>query len=285
MRCAKCRHSWFQDGPEALFERPQAYAPPPPPPPPPPPSWEHFAQAPAAAPVGAEPAPVSPGPAEPARPDPAPYQYEAAPAAAPAFVSGAGMAPDEGERFAASYPVPPPPVRHDYDHSAVRPPLPTAEEHAGQSSYAFEPMFRPRRNPARLWTLAAILFAIVTISGIGVVARFGLPDWVPMSRATFGDAPADLALDFPANRKARHRLPNGTEYYSISGTIRNTGMQRRAVPPLLVVMRDAHNRIVFSWEVNPPKPVLAPGESVPLQVAQADFPQSARYTEVGWKPH
>ena len=55
------------------------------------------------------------------------------------------------------------------------------------------------------------------------------------------------------------------------------------VPTLLIVLRDAGNHIVYSWEVTPPKSVLAPGEAMPVIEAVTDIPRSAKYAEIGWK--
>ena len=56
------------------------------------------------------------------------------------------------------------------------------------------------------------------------------------------------------------------------------------MPPILIVLRDARDRIVYSWEVRPPKRTLAPGESVTVNEAVTDVPRSARFAEIGWKP-
>ena len=152
------------------------------------------------------------------------------------------------------------------------------------SSFDHNPPFRPRRNPARLWTMAAVTFALASLGGIAAVAKFGLPDWASVASSTFAVAQPDLVLSFPPNRQDRRTLPNGTPYFGVSGTITNVGKQRRSVPSLLIVLRDAQNRIVYSWEVASPRHVLAPGESVPIIEARVDIPRSAKYAEIGWKP-
>jgi hypothetical protein len=152
------------------------------------------------------------------------------------------------------------------------------------SSFGFEPPFRPRRNRLRMWTIAAALFAAVALGTVAAVARYGLPDWVPLARATFAQAQPDLVLDFPPNRQDRRTLPNGTEFFGASGTVTNVGQTRRAVPTILIVLRDARERIVYSYEVAPPKRILAPGESITVNEAVTDVPKSAKIAEIGWKP-
>jgi len=233
VRCAKCRHSWFQAGPE-LPARPE----------------------PAAATAAAPPAP----------PPPAPREETAVAAQPPAEET---QPPISEEPRAA-------PVYSDDDQP---------EDFADTpSSFAHEPPFRPRRNPVRMYTIAAAVFAVVAFGGIGAVAVYGLPDWAPLSRQTFAEAQPDLVLEFPPNRQDRRTLPNGAEFFGASGKVTNVGRERRAVPPILIVLRDARNRIVYSWEVIPPKRQLAPGESVTINEAVTDVPASARVAEIGWKP-
>lgn len=161
----------------------------------------------------------------------------------------------------------------------------TAGEYGDEpSSFAYEPPFRPRRNRAKMWMIAAIVFALMAIAAIGAVAWYGLPNWVPLSRNTFAEARPDLVLDFPPGRQDRRTLPNGAEFFGASGTITNIGKVRRSVPMLLIVLRDARDRIVYSWEVVPAKRQLAPGESVTVNEAITDVPKSARVAEIGWKP-
>lgn len=233
VRCAKCRHSWFQAGPE-LPERENAS-------PVEPEAADHAAT------------PADPGP-QPGAPSPEP-EVEAPPvpvqAAAPRVYS------DEA----------------------------TAAEFAGAPSrFAHEPPFRPRRNPLKMYTIAAGVFAVVAFFAIGAVSMYGLPDWAPLSRQTFAEAQPDLTLEFPPNRQDRRTLPNGAEFFGASGKVTNVGKERRAVPPILIVLRDARNRIVYSWEVIPPKRQLAPGESVTINEAVTDVPNTARVAEIGWKP-
>jgi hypothetical protein len=152
------------------------------------------------------------------------------------------------------------------------------------SQFEHEPPFRPRRNWLRIWTYAGVVFALVAAGLIVALSYFGLPDWVPVSKPTFAMNEPDLQLDFPAGQQERRQLPNGTEFFGASGTVTNTGSTAHNVPPILIVLRDAHDRIVYSWEVYPPKRTLAPGESVSVNEAVTDVPRSAKVAEIGWKP-
>lgn len=225
LRCAKCRHSWFQEGPVLDLAEAQA---------------------------------------------------------APPLVE-----PPAGE----------PPEQATAEHSEEEHPGPVLEEPlaaAAESSalpiddtpshFEHEPPFRGRRNTLKLLTYTGVVFAAVAAGLILAVSYFGLPDWVPVSRPTFAMGQEDLKLDFPADQQERRQLPNGTEFFGASGTITNIGGTAHDVPPILIVLRDARDRIVYSWEVYPPKRTLAPGETMTINEAVTDIPRAARVAEIGWKP-
>jgi len=263
VRCAKCRHSWFQDPPELELSEasatPQAAVAPAEQPEPPARQPRARADEPAPAPrVSLEQDPatsatrtrfvVPPPPAESETPPPLPA--EAVPAAA--------------------YAAPPPGFEGPVED--------------GTSQFEAAPPFRRRRNTLKLWTWAGAVFAVLATGTIAAVSYWGLPDWVPVSRPTFDVGQPNLQLDFPADQQERRQLPNGTEYFGASGTITNVGSEAQSVPPILIVLRDARDRIVYSWEVQPPKRSLAPGESVTVNEAVTDVPRSAKVAEIGWKP-
>jgi predicted Zn finger-like uncharacterized protein len=242
VRCAKCRHSWFQE------PAPLAVA--------------------AAEPVGQAASPAEAVPVASGRP-PEPVAPTPPPAAPPTVESAAEQAEPE---------LPPPPPAFE------APAAGTAEPARDASQFEAAPPFRRRRNPLRLLTWAAGIFAGLAAALIAAVSYWGLPDWVPLDRPPFAMAPDRLQLDFPAEAQERRQLPNGTEYFGASGTITNTGAESQSVPPILIVLRDARDRIVYSWELQPPKRTLAPGESVTVNEAVTDVPRSAKFAEIGWKP-
>jgi predicted Zn finger-like uncharacterized protein len=247
VRCAKCKHSWFQDSTPLTAATPAAATAPARPLP---------AMAPEA-PVDdvAVPAPAIVNPAPPEVPEAG---------AEPAF---AAPLPSARERD-----VPAPPVYSEPEFDEDR------------SRFAHEPFLAPRRNPATMWMFAAVLFAIVALGAIAATAWYGLPAWMPFARQTFAEEQPGLVMDFPGKRQDRRKLPNGTEYFGASGTITNVGRSARSVPTILIVLRDPKDRIVYSWEVAPPKRVLAPGETMTINEAVTDIPKSAKLAEFGWKP-
>ena len=262
VRCAKCRQSWFQQGPE-LPVRPESAQPEP---------EVAAVQTPDASP------PPQPPVAEQALPPVA--EQAVSPASPPRAAAEAEPAPSIstlGHDPVGSVPEPP----------AVPRPITRGGDNAyaeAGSQFAHEPPFRPRRNTTRLWTLAAIGFALVVAALIGLALWFGLPKWLPSAHATFGAGRPDLVLSFPSERQDRRTLPNGTEYFGASGTVTNVGKDLREVPPILIVLRDAKDKVVYTWDVTPPRDSLKPGESVTINEAVTDVPKSAKVAEIGWKP-
>ena len=261
VRCAKCRHSWYQEGSPV---EPPAAAPPPP-------------EARAPEPVAPEPPAAAEEPSF-AEPESTPQTETAeAPHEAPEAADPAPDEPSDEPPLPSPGETPAPAAVYEDDGPSVH--------HSDErSSFDFEPPFRPRRNLAKLWMIAAVLFAIAALGAAGVVYKYGLPDWVPVAKPTFAQAEPDLVLDFPPKRQDRRTLPNGTEFFGASGTVTNVGQTKRKVPTILIVLRDARDRIVYSWEVVPPKRQLAPGESVTINEAVTDVPKSATAAEIGWKP-
>ena len=276
VRCAKCRHSWFQDGPE-LPPRPSAPVPAPPPSAP--------VSAPTPEPVSEQTTQFTPQPPS-AEPEPVAEQTTQFTPQPPG--DGPQDIPLSEQRTVFA---PQPPSHSEplptFAETARAPVAPSADERsfeASPSSFAHEPPFRPRRNPARLWTAAAIGFALLVAALIGAVSIWGMPAWVPIARPTFAEAQPDLVLEFPPERQDRRTLPNGAAYFGASGTVTNVGREKHSVPPILIVLRDGRERIVYTWEVRSPKSELAPGESVTINEAVTDVPRSAKVAEIGWKP-
>lgn len=280
VRCAKCRHSWFQEGPRLD-----------PPAPPPAPV--------AAAPPAPEPAPATPPPEPVAEPAPQPVAAPEPQAEAPAVPEPEPAAEPEPEPAAAT-PAPawdeaaaapaPPPL--SFSDETLPPPPPAAAplsasgyvEEEEVSRFAHEPLFRPRRNPAKMWTIAAVLFALVAFGSIGATAWYGLPDWMPFAQQQFAEDQPGLKLNFPEKQQGPRPLADGSYFFETNGTVTNVSQESRSVPAILVVLYNARGSQVFVQEVRSPKRVLAPGESVAVNEALVNVPKGAVKAKIGWKP-
>ena len=153
------------------------------------------------------------------------------------------------------------------------------------SSFEYRPPFTRRRNSLKMWTIAAVVFAALATGTVVAVNYYGLPDWVPVQRPTFGIGQSDLELDFPASEQRKEVLESGEEIFQVRGTINNVGQESIDVPSLLVVFRDAREKNVYSWVIVPSKRELAPGESLNVTEAITDIPLAAQAAEIGWSPN
>ena len=236
VRCASCKHSWFQEG-AALAPREELAA----------------VGAPdvAAAPVAPPPAPPAPAPV--AAPEPV-----AAPMADP--VATAPVA--ERERAAAAAPVADNRVDDVYGRAAREP----------EESYA--PPARPRRNMLKLWTYAAVAFFLVVGAAGASLWYFGTPSWAVNLGLVAEEGDPDLLfyLSKPAERR---KLPTGEEYFAFGARIVNSGKQVLPVPPVLVQLRDRQNRLVFSWTTKADRTSLKPGEEASINESRIDIPKNA----------
>ena len=265
VRCAKCKHSWFQDGPE--LEMPDT----------------SVAAAPEAAPRPVRDGPAAPRPAAAAVPVP-----DVSPAPEPSFGTFAKDTDeiDDGER-APDFDEVDPPYRDlpaDRDEDDVGPDAVDPHEDENGSRFDYAPPFRPRRNWVRLWTWAAAIFAVLAIGAVAAVSYLGVPDWVPVQRPLFALAEPDLKLEFPVEEQERRTLANGTEFFGARIIVTNEARESRDVPPILIVLRDARERIVYSWEVVPPQSSLTPGETMTINEAITDVPKAAVFADIGWAP-
>ena len=286
VRCAKCKHSWFQDGPELAEPIAAAYA---------------------AAPRGDE-AAASPraAPPAPVRPQPAPVEQDRAPPP-PSRTEAPAPAEGRGDDSEAEPSVPPAWTEdaearddaQDQTHDEAELPAPAFEAMPASAEWplpptapAFEdevsqfehgPPFRPRRNWLRWLTWGAGAFAALALAAVAAMSMLGTPHWLPIEQPLFGADPG-LTVEFPASEQERRTLPNGAEFFGARVVVRNEARETKRVPPLLIVLRDARERVVYSWELAPPQRTLAPGEAMTINEAMTDVPKSAVYADIGWAP-
>ncbi len=299
VRCAKCKHSWFQDPPEIVPPAPAA-----PPPASAPPA------APPAAPTSDRQLGVAAAPAPPPAPAPVAEPRSDRPSIShwrtPDGVAGDTAPPEDaslavralrrgfnaqGEPTAAeptpAAPPPPPPTETYAD-----PPFVDDDDYAdegeddgeGGSQFDYRAPFTRRRNTLKMWTLAAVIFALLATGTALAVNTYGLPEWLPLERPTFGVGQPGLELDFPKADQRREPLESGEVIFRVRGTITNTASESLDVPNLLVVFSDARERNIGDWVVVPSKRRLAPGETVTVTEAIANIPPGAAGAALGWAP-
>lgn len=323
VRCAKCKHSWFQDPPEPGAASPAAPAATAPATAQPAPAQPTPAPAAAAPPVQAPPPPQSePEPAPSVgRPAPAPEPQGEGPSVShwrtPETEAERGYTSDDatlaaqalrrgfnaqGEPVAPPPPPAPPPAARSEPASPAfaEPAAPAGEDYAdppfaddvaydddaddGGSQFDYRAPFTRRRNPARMWTLAALLFAALAGAAAVAINQYGPPEWLPIERPTFGIGRPGLELDFPKTNLRKESLENGEVIFRVRGTITNTSSESLDVPNLLVVFSDRKERNIGDWVVVPSKRRLAPGETITVTQAMSNIPPLAATADLGWAP-
>ncbi len=241
VRCASCKHSWFQEGAE-LAARPETA-----------PAVEAI---PVAEPVFASPTPaVDQGVVSAQAPD-------------------VGITPTQPSDVAAD--ATPAAFVQAEEAPASVPPLVEAPAYANfEAEEVVRPRRRPRRNPARYWTIGAILFALLAAAAGGALWHFGAPDWA-INLGLAANRQQPQLLFYLPKEPERRKLPTGDEYFAFSGRIVNSADQELTVPPIVVELRDAQGRLVFSWITKADKARLKPNEEARVSESRLDIPKNAR---------
>ncbi len=237
VRCAACRHSWHMTPPPPVI------------------------------------------PVETELPFQSPSDSSAQNSRAQVGAADAGMMAESAPPFQAP-PVPPPPFpdaslpqspRHDY----VYPPTKRVGEDEDIDAFAHQAPFRPRKNPSKKWTLAAIAAALVMLMGVGAIQFFGTPS--VMARLGLPVGPVDVPLLLAVPRKPERRtLESGNELFAITGQIINPTSKQQRIPDIFAELRDAQGRKVYSWTIPPPKRTIGPKETIEFNSAEVDVPKGSR---------
>ena len=271
VRCANCKHSWFQAAAvpavapaPAVVEPVDTHSAPP------------TASAEATPPVQEVP------PATPVEePAPAPVPQSApATSVAPSALDAergndAGAQEPAFPTFAETRAVQPDPATAYAEPSVPRGGL--LDDAPAQSHFAHEPPFKARRKPVKMWMIAAVALAIVVAAIGGAISYFGMPV-IGLSSAA---AEPDLTIVLNDNLELNER-EDGTPYFIASGSIVNPTAVEQNVPEMLVTLKDASGRSVYSWKMKAKTRNLGPGEKVDFSEARLDVPLAAKEISVGW---
>lgn len=189
--------------------------------------------------------------AEPAIRDPAtPESWSPSPAPSPSPVPA---------------PAVPPPVE---PAAGVEPQQPDA-----YPAFAHEPPFKPRRNRARLLTIAAVVLFVLLSAAAAAVAWFGVPT---IGGLALGSEETPLIIE-ETRKPERRMMESGNELLAVSGRIVNRTDEVQRVPPQIrAELHDAQGRVVYNWSIASPVEQLQPGQSATFNSAQVDVPRGAR---------
>jgi len=236
VRCAQCKHSWFQE-----------------------PAMPSAAAPEAAAPIQSAP-----------RPSPPPSP----PAASPLEDERFDAEPSDYQRSPFEMP-PAPPVaavpRPEPEMEAAPPPATSAEEEDYQA-FAHEPPFRPRRNRAKILTWIAIAIFLIVVAAAAAVSYFGVP---AIGQTAFGNSGTPLVIEV-TRKPQRQPMESGNELFAVSGRIVNPTDQMQRVPQIKAELRDIQGRVVYDWAISAPVDKLSGHQSATFNSAEVDVPKSAR---------
>lgn len=196
----------------------------------------------------------------------------------PARVKASAVAADTP--VAAPEPVavePPPPSQpgpeaHPFSASARAAAEWEDEQPIDYGSLDPEPDGPPRRNPARTWTILAIVAAVIMLGAAAYIYWF-----TPVGTARFAMREASSPLLLEVTRKPeRRQLESGNELLAVSGRILNPTDQVQKVPQIRAELRDAQGRVVYGWAISAPVPELSPNGSTTFNSAEVDVPRGAK---------
>lgn len=184
-------------------------------------------------------------------------------------------------------PTPPPapafvaPVhREPVQRRAPPPPPEPAPEPESYDAFAPAPPFRARRNPARMWTLLAVLAAVLMSGAALAVHYFGLPGFGDRLAAGGGGT---QSLGITGEGRLR-RLGSGNVLLTVTGRISNPTGQTQRVPQIRAELRDRDGRVVHVWQIAPPVTELAPRQSATFNSAEVDPPAAGRNLVLNFGP-
>ena len=139
---------------------------------------------------------------------------------------------------------------------------------------------RPRRNLAKLWTIAAVIAAALMIGAVLALQFFGLPNlgWsigIPVRMVN--------ALDI-RGQADRRRLESGNELLAVRGEIMNQTDEVQRVPQIRAELKDAQGRVVYAWSIAPPVRELQARGRVTFDAAEMDVPRGGRMLSLSFGP-
>lgn len=167
-------------------------------------------------------------------------------------------------------------------YSAPPPPAPApspavtaaAAEPRDYDPFAHEPPFKPRRNPEKRWTAAAIIAGVSMLLGAGAIIYSGAPSLAAQLGLPVGDPQTPLV--FTSQSVERKPRLNGGELFVVSGQVLNPTKERQRVPNILAELRDANNNVVYNWSITPDPRTLPPGGSLEFNSGKLDVPQTGK---------
>jgi len=174
---------------------------------------------------------------------------------------------------AARAPVPMPP----------RPPVAAEPEPIPIAAYdrSEESFLRPRRNPAKRWTILAIVAAALMTGAVFAIQYFGLPELGMSMGIPVQSGDALAIVDESAEPR---RLESGNDLLEVSGAIENRTDQVQRVPQIRAELKDGDGNVIYSWSIAPPVREIQPRGRVAFDSAEIGVPRGGRQLSLNFGP-
>jgi predicted Zn finger-like uncharacterized protein len=193
-------------------------------------------------------------------------------------------APTAADMAPPPIPAPPPPVARAQPQPPppAPPPRSAAADLIGpapepdperRDAFAAEPPFRPRRNPARTWTMLAVAAAALMLLATIALLWLGLPH---VNGFAMDGQAAGTALVIRNQRVERGAMASGNELLTVTGQVVNPTGTPQAVPQIRAELLDAQGRAIYSWSISPPISELQPRQSATFNSSEVNVPKGAK---------
>ena len=161
-------------------------------------------------------------------------------------------------------------------------PAPTPSPSPAEPAYEEQESFlQPRRNPAKTWTIVAIIAAAVMTGAAFGIQYFGLPDLGGRMGITVQTGDALSIVDESARPR---RLESGNDMLEVSGAIVNRTDQVQRVPQIRAELKDGNGRTIYSWSIAPPAPEIQPNGRMAFDSAEIGVPAGGRTLTLNFGP-
>jgi predicted Zn finger-like uncharacterized protein len=147
--------------------------------------------------------------------------------------------------------------------------------------FAPQPRFKPRRNPARRWTAAAVIAGVSMLLGTGAILYSGAPGIAAQLGLGIGGE-AETPLRFTDKSVELRPMPNGSEAFVVSGKVVNPTGEQQRIPDIRVELRDGADQLVYSWRITPENRSLGPKAALDFTGAKLDVPSNAKVVELSF---
>jgi predicted Zn finger-like uncharacterized protein len=204
------------------------------------------------------------------------------PPAPPRYYSGESQTAPEPAADPVTDDAPPPEPGYEEPPADLPPPVERMVTEPAWDVPAEEPRRRPRRNPARLWTFAAIVAALLMVGALAALYYLG-PQRIAGWFSGESSAAAD-ALRFTRRDITREPLPTNNELLTVTLEITNMSGEVQRVPQIRAEVTDGDNRVIYSWAIAAPVAELQPRQAVTFSSASTDVPRGGRHLNLSFGP-